>query len=278
MEIASINLFDVKQDIYRGIAECSKRCLIHSAKWLAGLNHGLETNVKVLPSQCLQEPTTGIADEEFDDYMLSKTFFDVQEYDRSAYFTQNCVSPVPKYLHLYATYMAKEKKRLDNSTDTNRMNQNGSVKELGELMTLLRTKYIQQSMDAYLLYLYGVVLKKLDLHDLAITVLLESINAEPMLWSSWVEILPLISDRDKLTNLNLPNHWMKHIFIAHAYTDLFLNEEALKIYDQLQNIGFRKNVYIKSQIAIAHDNNRSEFLVFDNEREHCCLYFLNCRC
>lgn len=256
-EIASINLSNIKQDIYRGIAECSKRGLIHSAKWLAGMNHGLETTEKVSPS--LQDTTIGIADNEFDDYMLAKTFFDVQEYDRSAYFTQSCVSAVPKFLHLYATYMSKEKKRLDNLTDTSHMNQTGCVKELGELLTILKGKYSQRSMDAYLLYLYGVVLKKLDLNDLAITVLLESVTAEPVLWSSWLELVPLISDRDKLANLNLPDHWMKHIFIGHAYIDLFLNDEGLKIYDRLQKAGFRKNVYIQSQIAIAHHNNRSEF-------------------
>lgn len=259
-EIESINLSVVKRDIYRGIAECSKRGLIHSAKWLAGMNHGLETTEKVSPSLCFQDTTFGIADNEFDDYMLAKTFFDVQEYDRSAYFTQNCTSAVPKFLHLYATYMSKEKKRLDNLTDTSHMNQSGCIKELGELLSILKAKYSQESMDAYLLYLYGVVLKKLDLNDLAITVLLESVRAEPVLWSSWVELVPLISDREKLANLpNLPNHWMKHIFIAHAYIDLFLNDEGLKIYDWLQKAGFRKNVYIQSQIAIAHHNNRSEY-------------------
>lgn len=257
-EIASINLSKVKQDIYRGIAECTKRGLIHSAKWLAGMNHGLKTGEKISPSQCFQDTTFGIADNEFDDYMLAKTFFDVQEYDRSAYFTQNCVSAVPKFLHLYATYMSKEKKRLDNLADTSHMNQTGSIKELNELLNILKAKYSQRSMDAYLLYLYGVVLKKLDLNDMAITVLLESVHAEPVLWSSWVELVPLISDRDKLANLNLPDHWMKHIFIGHTYIDLFLNDEGLKIYDKLQNSGFVKNVYIQSQIAIAHHNNRSK--------------------
>lgn len=258
-EIASINLSNVKKDIYRGVAECTKRGLIHSAKWLAGMTHGLPTAEKISPSECFQNPTFGIADDEFDDYMLAKTYFDVQEYDRSAYFTQNCVSAVPMFLHLYATYMSKEKKRLDSSADATHMNQFGCVRELGELLTILKAKYSQRSMDAYMLYLYGIVLKKLDLNDLAITVLLESVHAEPVLWSSWVELVPLVSDRDKLMNLHLPDHWMKHIFIGHTYIDLFLNDEGLKIYDQLEKSGFVKNVYIQSQIALAHHNNRSKY-------------------
>lgn len=260
-DIESINLFDVKQDIYRGVAECSKRGLVHSAKWLAGMNHGLQTIKKVSPSLCFQSTKFGIRDAEFDDYTLAKSFFDVQEYDRSAFFTRNCVSSVPKFLHLYSTYMAKEKKRLDNLTDTDRINQTGCISKLEELMTILKEQYREQTMDGYLLYLYGVVLKKLYLNDLAITVLLESIHAEPLLWSSWVELLPLVSDQAKLDTLNLPDHWMKHIFIAHTYNDLFLNDEALEIYDRLQKVGFKKNVYIQSQVAIAHDNKRSKFVV-----------------
>lgn len=257
-EIETINVSNVKKDIYRGISECNKRGLIHSAKWLAGLSHGLTTDEKISPAQC-SDTMFGINEEEFDDYMLAKTYLDVQEYERSAFFTRNSVSAVPAFLHFYATYMSKEKKRLDNITDTNFMNHSNYIKDLGDLLATLKAKHSQRTMDAYMLYVYGVVLKKLDLNDLAITVLIESVNAEPLLWSSWMELVPLILDRDKLINLNLPDHWMKNIFLAHCYLDLHLNDEALKIYDRLQKACFHQNIYIQSQIAIAYHNNRSKF-------------------
>ena len=42
------------------------------------------------------------------------------------------------------------------------------------------------------------MLKKLDLKNEAINVLIESINKEPLHWGSWQEIASLISDKEKV--------------------------------------------------------------------------------
>jgi anaphase-promoting complex subunit 8 len=65
--------------------------------------------------------------------------------------------------------MSKEKKRLDNSPDNTMLSGNMHLKDLSELMSLLRDEYNQKNLDGYGMYLYGVVLKKLDLTKLAIT-------------------------------------------------------------------------------------------------------------
>jgi len=44
---------------------------------------------------------------------------------------------------------------------------------------------------------YGIVLKKLDLTDReTVDVFVEAVNAEPLLWSAWLELSLLISDRE----------------------------------------------------------------------------------
>ena len=44
---------------------------------------------------------------------------------------------------------------------------------------------------------YGIVLKKLDLTDKeTVDVFVEAVSAEPLLWSAWLELSLLISDRD----------------------------------------------------------------------------------
>lgn len=263
--VFNISIPDVKKDLYQGIAECSARGLIHSGKWLAELNHGLDCPVN--EATAVQQQTIkidGIDEKEMDDYYLAKSYFDCREYDRSAYFTRNAESKVPKFLHLYATYMAKEKKRLDNTIDNTNLNQSGNLKDLADLLATLKALYNQRTMDGYMLYLYGVVLKKVDLTDLAITVFVESVHAAPTLWSSWIELTPLISDRGKLSSLDFPKHWMKHIFIAHTYLELFLNDEGLKMYEDLQTVGFKNCVYITSQIAVSHHNKRSMYLLHSN--------------
>ncbi|KAG5676594.1 hypothetical protein PVAND_006417 [Polypedilum vanderplanki] len=112
VDLMNFNLVEVKQDLIKGIIECNKRGLIHSSKWLAELN------------------------QEFDSYMLAKTYFDCREYDRAAYFTRNSISPVPRFIYLYSMYMAKEKKRLDNSPDNaTLLTGNAHLKDLSELMS-----------------------------------------------------------------------------------------------------------------------------------------------
>ena len=60
----------------------------------------------------------------------------------------------------------------------------------------------------------------------------------------------------QLRSLNLPNHWMKHFFVAHTYLEQQLNDEALQIYTELQNSGFSESTYLLAQTAIAHHNKR----------------------
>lgn len=260
-DIFSIRLSDVKRDIYCAIAQCSVRGLLNTTKWLAELNHGLDKTADY--GDFLPNPNVsieGIAPAEYDSYYLAKSYYDCREYDRSAFFTQDCTSRVPHFLHLYASYMAKEKKRLDNMTDSANLSQTGNVKDLSELLSTLKSLYATGTMDGYMLYLYGIVLKKLDLIDLAISILVESVHSTPTLWCSWIELAPLITDRGKLSGLNLPNHWMRHIFIGHSLIELFLNDEGLKIFEELKSVGFSRCVYITSQIAIAYHNKRSKYL------------------
>ena len=59
-------------------------------------------------------------------------------------------------------------------------------------------------------------------------------------------------------SLSLPNHWMKNLFLGHMYLELQLNEEALKIYQNLVDGGFSKSTYIVSQMAVVYHNMRGK--------------------
>lgn len=70
--------------------------------------------------------------------------------------------------------------------------------KLQSLLTELRAEYLNWKLDCYMLYLYGVVLKKRDLHNEAIQVLVEAIHKEPLHWGAWIELAMLIPDRAKV--------------------------------------------------------------------------------
>lgn len=274
-DLFGVRLCDIKNEIQIALIECSKRGLMQCTKWLAELKSGLDpqklsaeiatvgrssrnSNSNSGIQQIQEAFVTGIAENERDNYELAKCYFDLREFDRAAYFVRNAESAVPKFLHYYATYMAKEKRRLENTTDSSNFAEFGQARDQSDLMISLRSLYSQRKLDGYCLYLYGVVLKKLDLKDIAINVLVEAINAVPMLWSAYLELTTLLASREQLLTLKLPNHWLKVIFFAHAHIELYLNDEGLKMFEDLQASGFKNSNYITAQIALVYHNKRSE--------------------
>jgi anaphase-promoting complex subunit 8 len=99
---------------------------------------------------------------------------------------------------LYSRYLSGEKKKIEDVTDITTLpdpTQNASLCELGcELMR----DHLARKLDGYGLYLYGVILKRLDLLREAVKVLVEAIHKEPMHWGSWLELAALITDRTKV--------------------------------------------------------------------------------
>lgn len=179
----------------------------------------------------------GVDPSELAEYCLAKSYYDCKEYDRCAFVVQNCTSPVPKFMHLYAIYLSKEKKRIDNSLD-NSGTEASNAKDLTDLMVTLNEEYNEQRLDGYSLYLYGVILKKLELNKLALTVLIEAVNMCPILWSAWLELSTLVKDVEHLRSLKLTSHWIRQFFIGHTMIDLLANDAGLAIFEEIQQAGF----------------------------------------
>lgn len=186
---------------------------------------------------------------EEDMYMVAKSYFDLREYDRAAYFLKEGKSQKSRFLYLYSQYLSGETKKINDMTDVPPDPlQNGSLKLL---CADLRKEHLAGNLDGFGLYLFGVTLKKLHLTKEASDVLVESCYRQPMHWGSWLELAALITDREKLEALTLPNHWMKHFFMAHMYLELQLLDEGLALYRELQAMGFENNGYVLAQTAIA---------------------------
>ena len=168
-------------------------------------------------------------------------------------------SPPVKFLHFYSRFLAGEKRRLDAQTDiiiSNSLSNLEYLKELRSDLQKLMNDDDDDDMDGYLLYLYGVVLKKLNLKSEAQKTLVKAIWKEPCLWSAWQELAFFVQDRSILARLSLPDHWCKRFFLAHCYLELLLNDSAIDIYFDLQKSGLEESTYIMAQLAIAYHNKR----------------------
>ncbi|XP_054289018.1 cell division cycle protein 23 homolog [Macrosteles quadrilineatus] len=247
------DLKSVKISIQRAVLDCSIRGLSHTTKWLSELNFSLK-DVLVDPTERVHTDPAVFGDE-YDTYFMAKSYFDVKEYDRCAHYTERSTTPICRFLHAYSKYLSLEKKKIEDMTDDwpdPRINS-----KLQSLCQDLRADYLDWKLDSYMLYLYGVVLKRRDLHNEAIQVLVEAIHKEPLHWGAWIELATLIPDRAKLKSLLLPDHWIKQFFLAHTYLEQQLNDEALDIYSQLQTQGFDQSNYLLAQTAVAYHNKRN---------------------
>ncbi|KAK8943020.1 Anaphase-promoting complex subunit 8 [Platanthera zijinensis] len=122
--------------------------------------------------------------------------------------------------------------------------------ELASLEKELSALRKSGAIDSFGLYLYGIILRDRGRENLAITVLVESVNSFPWNWNAWLELQSLCTTTETLNKLNLKHHWMKDFFLASAYQELKAHDEALKRYESLQAV-FRRSNNIQAQIATA---------------------------
>ena len=268
-----LNLTEMKLELLQKTKECQERGLLHSFKWLSEVLYSIRYVVHFL--HCFyhlhnqyfyfrdikvkhqSKPEDDENDTEVDLYYMAKSYFDLKEYDRCAFFTKEAKSPKLVFLHFFSKYLAGEKRRIDNQTDTMVSNDLANLTHLKELRSdLQKLCSNEKDVDGYCLYLYGVILKKLGLNEEAKTVLQECLQKEPCLWSAWQELAYFIKDRSTLSKLRFPDHWTKHFFLAHCYLELLLNDSAIEIYSSLQDGGLKEFSYIMAQLAIAYHNKR----------------------
>lgn len=251
-----IDLQEMKHDVLDGMQKCSQRGLNHTVKWLAEMSFALK-NVECTESYI---PVYDDCGNELEEFLLAKSYFDLKEYDRASHFVKSCSNPKPRFLYFYSRYLSIEKKKIDNMTDSNCPPDPTKNEALEQLSTELKIDHANSKLDGFCLYLYGVILKKLDLSSVAVDMFIEAVKQEPILWSAWYELGKIIPDKNSITEAQLPSHWIKYFFFAHTYLEQLNNDESLQLYNSLHSMGLQNSTYIMSQIALGHHNCRSKYL------------------
>ncbi|KAK3762897.1 hypothetical protein RRG08_051050 [Elysia crispata] len=252
--LSTFDLHQIKSDLIFAQRECYERRLIHAAKWAAEISRAIEITVDTKDlSQTVEDEGYW---QEYDAFVLAKSYFDLQEYDRAHHTLKSCKSPKPYFLRMYSLYMADQKKKADNMPDSNDRSEPLKNEVLKTLQTDLAEKCSnnKNGLDGFGLYLYGIVLAKLDLKQMATQILVDAVNKEPLNWAAWIELARLVTDKETLRSLQLPNHWMKCLFLAKVFSELQLQEEALAIYRTFMRGGFCDSSYLVAQIAVTYQD------------------------
>ncbi|CAL1530197.1 unnamed protein product [Lymnaea stagnalis] len=254
VDVPSLDLKQVKSDLIIAQRECYERRLVHAAKWSAEMSRALVVKVDSRSLQQVDEPDEFWTD--YDSYVLAKSYFDVKEFDRAVHVLRECNSPKPYFLRLYSLYMSDQKRKADNMPDSNAQSEVFDNEILKILQSELSEKHSKKELDGFGLYLYGVVLAKLDLHYMAIEIFVESVTKEPLNWAAWMELARHIADKESLLSLQLPQHWIRSLFMAKVYMELQLHEDALSIYRTFMDRGFGESSYIVAQVAVTYHDMR----------------------
>lgn len=190
-------------------------------------------------------------------YYMCKCYFDLKEYDRCAFFAENCSTPCVKFLSFYAKYLALEKKRVEEMTEPTCSLDSPQTILMGELRAEMEEERVKNGLDGYCSYLYGVVCKKLELRVDALEAFCEAVRKEPLHWGAWQELANIVDDVRQSKSLDIPHdHWMKVFFMGHLFLEHQINATAIQVYWLLRSRGLSECRYIRAQLAIAYHNHR----------------------
>ncbi|RUS31263.1 putative cell division cycle [Jimgerdemannia flammicorona] len=301
------NIAEIKYLLRDAVVQCSERALYFGAKWyprisnlpaslwlqyltfflsaraaeaLSGIDNTLVTVTSLgtpiagaSHSYSVESPPP-LTDLEYDKYLLAKTYFELKEFDRASHALIGCNESRSRFLRLYAKFLAGEKRKeeeaqnimgpLDNSRAINR--------ELDFILEELRPAFEAGELDAFCLFLYGIVCVKRNAKQLAVEVLVRSVNKYPYNWSAWLELASCISTQEMVVNITpgLPDNFMTKFFLAHVALELHQSPDAIQ--DPMRDLSliFPNSSYIKSQRAMACYNLRDfdeAEVIFDELRE-----------
>eukprot|EP00929_Paragymnodinium_shiwhaense_P009810 TRINITY_DN114165_c0_g1_i1.p1 TRINITY_DN114165_c0_g1~~TRINITY_DN114165_c0_g1_i1.p1 ORF type:complete len:641 (-),score=163.95 TRINITY_DN114165_c0_g1_i1:30-1952(-) len=271
----------LRLEISQAMAELSLRELASSCQWASELCCALPvqsgTEQNDFPAGVpgiLGIPQTTSATM-YSRLMLAKSCFNMREYSRAAHALHGIKdlhkkSQAGLFLRLYALYLAGEKRREEEVMEVADPVEKCQVKnqELKAIEEHYAALDAQGQLDGLNLYLYGVVLRGLDLKSDARRMLLRSVHAFPLNWSAWLDIIAISSDLHDVDetaaerSMELPKHWTTCFFQAALQMELQRNEEARDVYVSLQ-ARFPESSYILSQVATCYYNMR----LFDASEE-----------
>ncbi|XP_043222468.1 cell division cycle protein 23 homolog isoform X1 [Amphibalanus amphitrite] len=255
-----LNLSAMKKDLQTIRTLCRQRYLRHCSKWCGEMLMALQ-DVNEDPQEPVgaAPPPEPAEAAELETVELAHDYLTLGELDRAAHQSRHCTGGRGRFLHLYSRYLAAERRRAEDAPEPLAPAPRTKCVELTELRAELQPLCESPAGgdgDGFISYLYGVVLRRLELRAPAVRALTDAVRRQPLLWQAWLELAALVTDREMLARLQLPDNWMCQLFFAQVFLDLQLNSEALAIYRAFQEAGLQRSSYLSAQIAIGYQNMR----------------------
>ena len=178
------------------------------------------------------------------------------------------------YFRSYALYLAGERRKEEEVVELRDPLERCSItnKNLPQLLKELGKIYRSGTMDAFCLYIYGIVLKEVQKQSshssthpsmlaqelnpasglftgqnqhqpTSQSILIQSVLLYPLNWSAWLDLAetcienPVIIDEVESALSPLANHWMYHFFLVHVFIEQQQHDQALVLINKLRASG-----------------------------------------
>ncbi|KAL7488140.1 hypothetical protein ACHAW6_014831 [Cyclotella cf. meneghiniana] len=332
------DVHEARMQLRRAAVECSKRGLKLASRWASEQLVGLPPPSSSASSGATPATSSNIKSQETHEYdsmdhmtdaeIYAFSLFDMGEYSRAAHVLslpsiphsgseeyangssfgmihppRNDLTPSGIYLRAFALYLDGERRKEEQVMELRDPLERTSLKNenLHRLELELRRAYKMKQLDAFGLYVYGVVLKGLrgaklpnaqkvgvvidqDKQDAAHDIFIRSILKYPYNWSAWLDLAeicvedPSIDQAVERLLLPISGHWMYHFFCVHVFIENKANENAIAVIDTLvhgnysgedgDNIAssgfFVQSAYLQTQLAMAYYDVRD----YDSAHQH----------
>lgn len=233
------------RQLRHAVQQLSIRGLVQSATWAAELLASLPAaTIAAANTTSVSSASSagdhvsaveGDAETQSVSYLLARSYFDTRQYRRVAHTLWNderssSRNNLNRFLGMYSLYLAGERRREEDRMELADWTEPSNV-ELPTLRIQLDYLIEAQEMDAFLWYLYGVILKRLRQSEKAIDALVSSLRLFPYNQGAWLELAPLCETRRAAEALQLPPHFMKSIFIGSILNDTEGSDEARQLFE-----------------------------------------------
>lgn len=211
MDLSKFSVNKLRTELWICHIVCEQRCLRKATEWADDLICALpEEGEEKLLSKLDKELASNYYDPKYDH---ARACFDLHQYDRAADLLRDCLDDdKARFLHYFSMYKAAEKKRIDLMNEVSINLPKQAQLKFNELRDSLERSMDKREPDGWLLYVYGLVLRKFRLKKSAITVIVDAINLTPVNWSAWYYLTSLVDSKQELEKLKLPNHLFKVFF------------------------------------------------------------------
>lgn len=203
----------IRQELREGIQLLSLRGLRKSAIWCAELlqNYAASDAPAALPALLLS-----------DAFLVAKSFFDQQEFDRCAHCLSSdrqLGSELEFFLWAYSTYLSGERRREEAHGEGQADAVNDTLPVLIDSLTAFKHR------DSFCDWLLGVCLQANGgRSDEAKACFVASLRVFPLHWSCWLDLFPLLPGAGKELSQLLPDSTPRRLFAVHMAIESQLGE------------------------------------------------------